>query len=326
MNNISFTCSRYFVQILISFFFLSVFVVPLYAQFQFNPNCQQAYRDIISLKFTTASVILQEEKTNNPKNLIPLYLENFRDFLSIYISEEDSLYFELKKKEDERLFRLAAGNPDSPFYLFCQGQIAIQWAVLKFKFGDYTSGAMDMRKAYLLFSCNQERFPAFVPNNIGLGVIRVLAGIIPSKLQWIAGILGVEGSVEKGYTGIQNAAMYHGIDTISILYKPEAFFYLALISANLQKQKKNALLLVHDFYSSDVYSEEQDSPLLLFARVSILLKNGKNDEALTLLQHRKTIPGSFPFYYLDYQNGDALLHKLDLNAKIHFLTYTRHFF
>jgi len=291
------------------------------AQYFFNDQCQSAYRAIISLEFKEARKLLESERHQNTKNLIPVYLENYMDFLTLFIGENRNQFEELKNNKSIRIDLLEKGNTDSPYYRFCLAEINLQWAFVRLKFGDYATAALEIRKAYLLFTENEERFPTFMINKVGLGVLHVMIGIIPDNYKWIARLIGVDGSLEKGFQELQDVAGYNRQEKIVKLFKPEAIFFIAAIAANLQKDKHEALQKIAIFKTEPGEETLLKSPLIIYARASILMKNGFNDEALQILQERKSNDKAYPFIYLDYLEGMARLNRLDLSANQSFKSF-----
>lgn len=295
------------------------------AQYLFDDQCQQAYRSIISLEFNEARRLLESEQHQNPKNLIPVYLENYIDFLTLFIGEDRNQFEKLKANRSKRIDLLEKGNVDSPYYRFCLAEVNLQWAFARLKFGDYATAALEIRKAYLLFTENEERFPAFLLNKIGLGVVHVMIGIIPDNFKWVARLAGVDGSLEKGFQELQEVAGYNGPDRIVKLYKPETIFFIGVISANLQKDKREALQKIANIKAEPGDELLLKSPLIIYSKVSILMKNGLNDEALHILKDRKADEKAYPFLYLDYLEGLARLNRLDLTAGQYFKRYVQNF-
>lgn len=78
------------------------------------------------------------------------------------------------------------------------GNIHLQWAVARLKFKEYFTAAIEINKAYRLLEKNSEEFPNFLPNNISLGVLHIMIGMIPEKYHWILSIVSMEGSVVEG--------------------------------------------------------------------------------------------------------------------------------
>jgi hypothetical protein len=87
-------------------------------EFIYNENCQNAYQAIFKLKIQEGRKLLDQEKLTNPSNLMPYFIGNYADFLSIYISENESLFKIYAKNKDIRMDKLVNGNKKSPYYLY----------------------------------------------------------------------------------------------------------------------------------------------------------------------------------------------------------------
>ncbi|MCK9424112.1 MAG: hypothetical protein M0Q38_16120 [Bacteroidales bacterium] len=292
-----------------------LFISSARSQYFFNDRCREAYRNIFSLQFREAEKILEIEKKQEPANLIPVSLENYIDFLTLYIGEEKSVFNKLISNKSKRIRQLEKGQKDSPYYNYCLAEIYLQWAFVRLKFGDYTLAALDIRKAYKLFSENDSRFPGFLPNKSGLGIIHIMIGFIPDNYKWIKDILGMDGSIDQGMDEFRQVVAYSGPDKSIILLKIEASFYLAMMSANLQRNKLDAKTMLNELEKQASEEQLQLSPLIIYVASNILIKNGSNDEALEILQSRSSCENNYPFYYLDYLEGLARLNRLDLSAE-----------
>ena len=143
---------------LLLFLLLSNFA---YASFDINENIQNSYKHIINLEFEEAHYLLDLEYENNPNNgFIPLH-KNYIDFLTILISE-DNAYFEIaEKQKDLRLDLLENAEENSPYYLYAQAEVHLQWAFSRLKFEEYSTAAYEFIKAYKLLEKNQEKFPEY---------------------------------------------------------------------------------------------------------------------------------------------------------------------
>ncbi|MCX6245499.1 MAG: hypothetical protein NTU98_12465 [Bacteroidetes bacterium] len=305
-----------------AFFFLPLFLL---AQYDFNSGCREAYRSILSLKFSEAANQLQEEKKNNPSNLIPVYLENYIDFLTVFIGEEPGAFEKFRKSNDARLDILDKGKKESPWYRYCSGNMRIQFAICRMKFGEYKSAAFDVSKAYGDLKENAKLNPGFLPQNSGLGLIHVLAGITPDNYAWILKILGLEGNVQKGLDELSLLAGYSGNDETFQMLRVESLFYLAFLDATLGKDSKNAVMILRKFDSRTNSFPVHGNPLMAFVRASIFAKAGKTDEAIENLQQVRTEEGGYPFYYLDYMTGLNKLNRLDADADLYFIRFIKNF-
>jgi hypothetical protein len=97
-----------------------------------------------------------------------------------------------------RLDKLRDGNQQSPYYLYTQADIHLQWAFCKIKFGEYVSAVFEVKKAYSMLQANQKKFPDFRPNVKSLGLLHTLFGAVPDKYKFGARLLGLKGSIGQG--------------------------------------------------------------------------------------------------------------------------------
>ena len=144
--------------------FYVLLIKAVVAQVEVNDQCKAAYQDILSLKFDAAQTELALEKKSNPENLYIPYLENYIDFLSVFISEDENMLNELEDNKSDRIDRIKKLGDSSPFKNYMLGNINLQWAVARLKFQEYFSAALEINKAYRLLKSNAEEFPDFVPS------------------------------------------------------------------------------------------------------------------------------------------------------------------
>src|ERR1700744_2881967 len=131
--------------------------------FDFNPNCQQAYREIIRLKLDAGGRILDAEKKKDPDNLVPVLLENYIDFFILFFNEDPAEYRLRKDRQDMRLALMDQGPASSPFQSFSKSLIYFQWAAVHVKFGDNWAAGLDFRHSFLESKDCLKKFPEFGP-------------------------------------------------------------------------------------------------------------------------------------------------------------------
>jgi tetratricopeptide (TPR) repeat protein len=193
------------------------------------------------------------------------------------------------------------------------------------KFGEYKSAALDISRANTDLSENARTHPEFLLHKSGLGLIHILAGIIPDNYSWVLNLLGLEGNVQKGLDELSVMAGYSGPDETFRLFRVESLFYMAFLDATLGKDAKNALLVLQKFDDQKGAFPESSNPMIIFVRASILAKAGKTDEAIRTLQNYHPVVGEFPFYYLDYLTGLNKLNRLDEDADLYFIRFLKNF-
>ena len=91
-------------QVWLLFFFMTI-TFSAFSQVEVNEQCMLAYEDILALRFDEAEEKLAEEKSENPENLFVPYLENYIDFLTIFIGENEFQFDELEGNKSDRINR-----------------------------------------------------------------------------------------------------------------------------------------------------------------------------------------------------------------------------
>ena len=198
--------------------------------FEFNSNCKQAYQSIFKLKINEGLQHLEKEKKENPKNYMPYFIENYADFLKLYVNDNVSLYESTEPKVSARLEKLKNGKTNSPYYLYTQADVHLQWAMCKIKFGDNLSAVFEVKKAYTLLLDNQKKYPDFKPNIKSLGLLHTIFGAVPDKYKFGAKLLGLKGSIDEGLKEL-NSVMQDD----NFQFKEETVIMYTLLILHLQQ-------------------------------------------------------------------------------------------
>lgn len=293
-------------------FFLWLGIVPLYSQsFDFNENCRAAYHSIIALKLEEGQTLLSAEEKKHPENLIPLYLENYIDFLRIYTSDSRDLYNKLNGNRDLRLELLKQGDRNSPYFLFCAAEINMQWATLGIQFGDYLNALIGIRKAFKFLEENRQRYPDFRANKKSLGVLYALLGSVPDKYKWGVSLLGMEGNVERGLNDLKELVDYGQKN--DYIYMEETVTLYAFLLFHLQNdmEKPWTILQENGF-------PKTDNLMTAFTCAHIGIYGKHNEEALHVLETRPKGAEFTSFPLLTYLTALGKLNKLSPDADSYF--------
>jgi len=270
-----------------------------------NNNCKAAYSDILSLKFEAAQAIIKSEKVINPNNVFVTYLENYIDFLKVTISEDEELFKLLEPKVNDRIRQIEELNDTSVFKKYLIGNINLQWATARVKFGEYPTAAFEINKAYRLLESNNEEFPDYMPNSITLGILHIMIGIIPDSYNWILNIISMHGNVVQGQNELKVALEKCETDSKYSFLKDEVLFYMGMINLSLNPDPKFGNYLLAKLQYSD-----SNNLLLTYLAINTNMKIGNNDDALNLFSTIDNAQNYFPFYYLNYLHGECLLRDM----------------
>jgi hypothetical protein len=308
--------------------FLIAIISSSIANYDFNANCRKAHQAIMSLRLVEAKSILDAEKKASPSNLIPYYLENYSDFISIVVSQDKKEFDRLLNKRSDLISMLEDGDKSSPYYNYCLADAYFQWAVARLIFikdlsnvFDGIKAAMELKKSYEIIERNQSKFPSFAPNYKLLGLMRALIDVVPENYKKIVQTIAFKGSFDQGIaelTLLTDKAM----NDASIGYiKSESLFLLCFIEINLQGDKQKAVFLKKYFNHPQLIAEFKTNAVLLYAKARYEIYFGRNDDAIKTLEDFPRGKEYAYFGFIDYLTGRTKQNRLDKDAIDYFSDY-----
>lgn len=308
MSEIKSLCTR-----LALFIFFLAAPTAVFANFDFNANCLRAYQNIFDLKLNTAKALIANEKKVNPKNSIIPLLENYVDYFHLLTTESKADFDQLKENKSKRLDQIEGDDKSSPYYLYAQAEINLQWALIRGRYGEYFTAAREIKKANGLLQENTKKFPAFHLNSKGLGVINAFLGNLPDgMLKSTLATFGIKGNLQAGMNMLDNLVENLPKSTYEPFYEEVVFYYVFVL---------NDIAHSPDAYQKTMKYTARigDSSLLkAYLQAAVCAKTGHNAEAIEILQHRPSGSYYTSFPYLELLLGTAMLNKLDLNAAANF--------
>lgn len=287
--------------------------------FDFNGICQQAYKEITSLRLENGERLIQQARQQNPNNLIPDLLDSYIDFFVLFFNEDPA---ELKIREphfDSYLSRIGDGPESSPFYNYCRSVVYIQKACVEIKFSSRWSAGWDFRRAFTIIKDNRKKFPSFVPNNMLYGPMEVVAGTIPDGYKWLAGLFGIKGSITNGMAMIQS--VLNSNDPYARLFFNEASFYYCYILFYIENQPEQTFQ-----YIAQKKLDIVNNQLLAYMSANLAINNKMNDFARNVIENKKDSPGYMQTPVWNFELGYVQLRNLELaDATKNFEYFLAHF-
>ena len=265
------------------------------ADFEMNPMMQRAYSEIIKSNLNVGREILENDKTSNG---VKVYLKSYADLIQLLINEEKDFYEQFIDNQTSRIEYLEKLDKKSPYNRFLQAEIRIHTAFVKLKFGHEVKGSWEIIKAYKLLEANAKEFPDFLPNQKSLGLLHILIGSTPENYQWVATLLGLKGNIKQGLAELQNVIQKDQ------MYSNEAQLTDYLVHAFILKFTPKKLT---DFQA--FIQQHPDNQLFTFFGITTLMKEGKSEVALTVMENRKMDKNHLPFPFLEYLKAEIYLQK-----------------
>jgi len=284
--------------------------------FTMTEDCRSAYSQLLDLEFAKADRKLQQIRSADPKNLMPLYLEDVRDFLLIVVTEDEAEFEKRKDLRSERLKQFE-NAPESPYKRLAIGETHLHWAFSMIRFGEYLSGAREINRAFRSLEENTKKYPDFLPTYKGMGLLHTLIGTVPDNYKWATKLMGVDGTIETGIAEMESVVSRSKGNIQHKELRKETLFLLSFLHINLLNDP--AAL---DRISNDLKPES--GPLMDFAKASMAKKNGRSDDAISILTSSTAQrPNAFP--YLSYLLGELKLSRMDKDANVPLEQYVNTF-
>ncbi len=290
--------------------------VSAFANFDFNTNCQHAYENILSLKLKKARVLIDQEKAAHPTNGITTLLDNYYDYFWLLTTDNKADFDRLKQNKGKRLTLLEDEDRNSPYYNFALAQVNLQWALIHSRFGENTTAGFEINKAFKLLQANSKKFPAFLPDDIPLGVVNVLLGALPDgALKSTLGFFGVKGSLATGMSSLQQLAVKLPRSGYAFYYD-ELVFYLTYIQSYVITDPKA-------YEKMQQYTTGMDNSSLLktYIKSFVAMRTGHSTETIDYVERRPAGPDYQTYPYLTYLTAIAKMNRLDKNADEYFKAF-----
>jgi tetratricopeptide (TPR) repeat protein len=287
--------------------------------FEYSPLITEAYNKIISLKLEEGLMLIDSIKRVEPNNLSVYHIENYIDFLTIFINEDVKEFERLEGNKNIRLQKIRQGPQDSPFYLFSQAEIQLQWAISRLKFEEYFQAFTEVNRAYKQLEKNLDQFPSFKGSLKSLGIIHAIVGTIPDNYKWGLKLIGrLDGTIAQGKLELEKAIAYS--KSTDFIFEQETIVSYAFLLLHLDNKSDLAWETI-----STANLDIANSPLACFAIANIGMRTGRSAEALQVLKQKPSGEDYLPFYYLDLLQGYAMLYALDPNADTYIEYYLNNY-
>ncbi len=300
--------------------FQAPFLLSATGYFEFSPLAHSAYRKATSLQFAEATLLLNRMTKEEPDNLVRPLIENYIDFFTIFINENKAQFSKLEPNKQRRLDLIRKrGDRSSPYYLYLQAEIKLQWALSRLKFEQYFTAFTEVRSAYKLLKRNEKKFPDFIATQKSLGILHALIGTVPDSYKWGLKLLGgMEGSIQQGRREIGQVISYARHQ--EFIFEEETLFMYGMLLLHLEKKEQEAWQLIR---SSRL--DPQKNPLACFVLANVAMHSGHTDEAISLLENCPTGRQYHPFPFLKYMLGISKLHRQDADADLPLLQFIEQF-
>lgn len=280
------------------------------AFFDFSENMRKAHEHAIRMRLKDCKLMLQTEKSRNPYNLMPYYLDNIADFFYFYANENHAEFKRAIPQRDVRLAKMRIGDNGSPYYLYTQAAIQLQWAMLHIKYDEYAEAAKLLKKGLSDIEKNMKTFPDFMGNKKVQGAINALSGALSNDLK-----SGLSGNIYEGLQQIATAIDY-GKKYPRFEFNEETQLWYGLVMIELGIEEASTWAVMN---ASLLDSKKSKSAAYILAMMQI--ETGSSSRALATIEGSPQDENYHPFHYMEFLRGLCYLYKLDVKCETYFKNY-----
>ena len=289
------------------FFFFSFQLVN--ASDYVNDRMNQVYTCLFNLQFKKADSLLSIEKNENPNNPFIFSNEYYKDFLSILITDDQQYYDQYKKNKYDRINILKEFPEESPYYFYMLSDFYLQSAFCHLKFQDYALAFYSFGRSFSYLEQNKEKYPEFILNYKGLGLLNMLLSSVPDKHQYLLNIFGMQGDMNLGIDYLNRILD----DSTKKTYHNEIIFMMSFIQLHVSNDEDV-------WYSclDNIGKSYLDNVLLSYVAASISNKLGLNDYCIEILENYPLEDIDLDFYFLNYLLANSKLYQLNFEEAKHY--------
>lgn len=272
--------------------------VPLRAQdWHFTSTVQRAYDLTLDLRFDQALAALPA-----PTTAQEYYVTSLAHALNLVLTEDGENYETWYAMYESRLEKRTKSS--LPEDLFLQAELRLQWAFVLLKFGKEFDAAWNLRQAYLNAKDCHERFPDFIPVRKTLAILDILIGSVPEKYNWVLGLMGMQGSLQRGIEALNT------LRATENTMQTEAEMLYAVVQGFVLQNPDAALAAV-----SPLLKQEPGNRLLNLLGGALAIKAARSDDALEMLNQLNPRDTSY-LHFVSYLKGEVYLHQADYKNAI----------
>jgi tetratricopeptide (TPR) repeat protein len=272
----------------------------------FSAEAQQTYHHILALRLDEAQMDLRVLKRQQPHNRVDAYLQGSIDFARCLSLGREEYCRHCLDQMPVHLDALRKGPPSSAWQTYALGELHAMMGLVYYLDGSSWKAARHLRQAVRHIREGARAYPAFLPLQKDLLLLRYLVDAVPEPYTWLAEwITGLPRPTQADAWGRLLTQMQRERHAMWL----EASLYDLLIQVQSPGNSASAMqaaLKLHEAYPRH--------PMVGFVMAYTMRETGHNDLAIEALQDMDRTP----MPYLELMLGKSLLYRLEIpKAVVH---------
>jgi len=278
-------------------------------------EARSAYALVSALRIDEGLNIIRLQSITFPDNHIWPYLEDYADFLRIFIEEDLRNIAGYLEASNARMDKLELVPETNPLSLMVQAQIDLHHCALHLQQSQFLSAASDINKAFKLLKKNQKLHPADLANLRLYASLKVAFGAIPDQYRWLVSMVtSLSGSIEEGLKELHHILNISNRETN--VYYDETILFTAIAEGRLNNKPDVGLQLLNTYFGKTNLQVP-----VQYVTANLLIESGNNDGAIRTLEQSLVVPTALPIPFMAFMLGECKLFRGDADADLYFKNF-----
>lgn len=278
-------------------------------------EAREAYTLISALRIDEGLTLIKLHSITHPDNYIWPYLEDYGEFLRIFVQEDLRKIPAYMTASDLRMTKILQVPESNSMSLMAQAQILLHQCALHLQQGEFISAATDINKSFKLLRKNQKTFPDDKANLRLYASLKVAFGAVPDQYRWLVSIVtSLNGTIEEGLRELH--AILETTTPANNVYYAETVMYTALAEGRLNNQPDRGLQLLYSYFG-----KTPETRTAQYLMANLLIADGDNDGAITVLSKTAGVAGAVRIPFLDFMLGECKLFRGDPDVELYFKNF-----
>jgi len=272
-------------------------------QLLLSPELKEAWQEISRLRMGKAEQLLARERAIRPDNLLTEVFSLqllFQKALATGSTDDEQHFQQEKARLQQLLLSLKSSDPWQQWALGYSGMASL---MLRMRAGEQWQTAVEMRRTYARIVAAYEQYPSFVPNLLTYGMVQMALGSVPEQFAWALRMISIKADSREGIAHLITVLQLHDTHPFAFM-RVDAAIMLGMATRAMQTDQPTKEMVINRMKSLD-----QSSLMLNYTLAYLLMRDGKNDVALNILNSRPLSSDYLEFPLMDYLLGEALLRK-----------------
>lgn len=285
------------------------------ADMHWTDDAKDAYTLMSALRIDEGLTLTKLHSITEPDNSIWPYLEDYGEFLRIFVQEDLRKVSAYMTASEGRMQKIVLVPESNPMSLMAQAQILLHHCALHLQQGEFISAATDINKSFKLLRKNQKAFPGDKANLRLYASLKVAFGAVPDQYRWLVSIISsLSGTIEEGL-GELHSILKTTTPANNIFYA-ETVMYTALAEGRLDNQPDRGLQLLYSFFG-----KTPETRTVQYLMANLQIADGNNDAAISTLSKSVGVQGAIRIPFLDFMLGECKLFRGDADADLYFRNF-----